>query len=590
MIFYDFEVFIYDWVMVALDMEKRSEIVITNDREKLCKFFEENKREVWAGFNSRHYDQWILKCILCDLNPKECSDYIVIYGRPGWSFAQSLFRQIKINNYDVMANGDRGLKTFEGFLGLNIKETSVPFDVDRKLTDKELQETVKYCQYDVEQTINVFLEKEKESEPFLAHMNLTKMAGGLNNISKTAPQLAAQILGAVRQDYNDEFNFDLPTTLKVEKYKEVVDWYSDLKNRRYYGADGKKNQLSIDIAGVPHVFGYGGIHGAIPQYTGEGLYINIDVLSQYPTLMINYGLLSRSVKSPEKYEELYDLRLERKKENNPLHKALKLALNSTYGAMKDPNNPLYDPLQANRVCIYGQLLILDLMEKLEEHAEIIQSNTDGILIKHPGGGNPDAWYSLIDDICYDWERRTGLTVEFLEYAKVFQKDVNNYILIDSKGGYKSIGAYLKKLTPLDYDLAIVNKALINFMVNDIPLGYTIDENNKLIDYQLVTKISNKYTHIIHGDEILKEKTIRVFASKRSKDLGVKKIHAKTGKPAKMANSPEQCFIDNGAVWHKKVPPYLDKNWYLNLARRRLNDFGIIEFDQINFSQGRKVII
>lgn len=38
-------------------------------------------------------------------------------------------------------------------MGNDIKETSVPFSIDRKLTDEEIAETVKYCKHDVEQTI-----------------------------------------------------------------------------------------------------------------------------------------------------------------------------------------------------------------------------------------------------------------------------------------------------------------------------------------------------------------------------------------------------------------------------------------------------
>ena len=54
-----------------------------------------------------------------------------------------------LNNYDVMLPLDGGLKSLEGFMGNDIRETSVPFDIDRKLTDAELEETVKYCRYDV---------------------------------------------------------------------------------------------------------------------------------------------------------------------------------------------------------------------------------------------------------------------------------------------------------------------------------------------------------------------------------------------------------------------------------------------------------
>lgn len=239
--------------------------------------------------------------------------------------------------------------------------------------------------------------------------------------------------------------------------------------------------------------------------------------------------------------------------------------------MKDKNNGLYDPLQANRVCVYGQLLLLDLIEKLEPHCQIIQSNTDGILVKM----NKYEDFDLIDDIAYEWEQRTHLTLEFDEYRKVFQKDVNNYIIVDSNGKYKSKGAYVKKLNNLDYDLPIINKALVEYMVHDVPIEKTINECNDLKEFQLVTKISNKYTHILHGDEYIKEKCIRIFASTNENDKGVTKIHATTGRPAKISNSPEHCFIFNDEVNGVKVPKKLDKAWYIDLAAKRLKDFGVM---------------
>jgi DNA polymerase len=250
--------------------------------------------------------------------------------------------------------------------------------------------------------------------------------------------------------------------------------------------------------------------------------------------------------------------------------------------MKDKSNPLYDPLQANRVCIYGQILLLDLIERFEPHCQLIQSNTDGILVRMPDGADPDEWFDLIDDIAFEWEQRTSLVLEFQEFKEVFQKDVNNYVIIpdgelfDEKGKprWKSKGAYVKKLSPLDYDLPIINKALVDYMVHGIPIEQTINACDELKEFQLVTKISGKYTHIQHGDERLKEKCIRVFASKDKKDAGVQKIHAKTFRPAKMPNSPLHCFLYNDDVNGVKVPDKLDKSWYIALANKRLGDFGI----------------
>lgn len=168
MLFYDFEVFKHDWLVVVMDMTAKKTHVIINSPEELEALYKANIKEIWCGFNSRHYDQWILKAILCGFDPKKVNDYIIIKGNPGWKFS-SLFNQYPLNNYDVMMNIDRGLKSFEGFMGNSIKETSVPFDIDRKLTEEEIAETVKYCKHDVEQTVQVFLQRKKDFE---AHIGL----------------------------------------------------------------------------------------------------------------------------------------------------------------------------------------------------------------------------------------------------------------------------------------------------------------------------------------------------------------------------------------------------------------------------------
>lgn len=592
-LFYDFEVFQYDWLVVVIDTVKKQEHDIINDAKSLETIYQANKNNIWVGFNSRHYDQYILKGILCGFNPKEINDFIILQDRAGWQFSKA-FNKIPLNNYDVMTGVDRGLKVYEGFMGNMIKESSVSFDIKRKLTDTELQETVRYCRHDVQQTIKVFLER---IDDFNAQFELLKMFNmPLSNISKTKVQLSAQILEAAKplKPYNDEFDISFPETMRIKKYKSVVEWYKNPANRKYniypLNPKSKKMQLEIEVAGVPTVFGWGGVHGAREKYVSEGYFINMDVASLYPSLMIRYNLHSRSC-NPQKFNDIVSLRLKYKHEKNPLQAPLKIVINGTYGAMKDINNPLFDPRQANNVCVFGQLLLLDLMEHLEPYCEIIQSNTDGILIRMPDGQNPDDFYSLVDDIAFEWEQRTGLKLEFDEYKRVLQKDVNNYVIVDFEGHYKSKGAYVKKLGTLDYDLPIVNKALIDFMVNDIPIEKTISNCDELKEFQQIKKISAKYDCILHGvfwNSIGKkkvadlskafevnEKCVRVFASKNQTDGGLMMIHSKTKKPAKISETPEHAFLYNEEVEGMKCPEQLNKNWYIELAEKRLKDFGVI---------------
>ena len=573
MIFYDFEVFKFNWLVVAIDVVERKTHVIWDDREKLEELYSKNASEIWIGFNSRHYDQYIFKGILAGFNPKEINDWIIIQDRPGWQFSD-LLRQFPLNNYDVMNGIDRGLKTFEGFMGNDIRESSVPFDIDRPLTDAEKAETEIYCTHDVEQTIEVFIKRKSDFEAQMGLLEMFHMP--LSNISKTKVQLSAEILEAKKRTYNDEFDISFPPTLQIKKYRHVVEWYMNPENRCYeYTTEKgtvKKKQLETIVAGVPHVFGWGGVHGAIERYSGEGYFLNMDVASLYPSLMIQYNLHSRSC-NPAKFNDIVETRLKFKHEKNPLQAPLKIVINGTYGAMKDKNNPLYDPRQANNVCVFGQLLLLDLMEHLEavQGLEIIQSNTDGILVKMAKYDDYDA----IDDICYEWEQRTGLKLEFDEYRKVFQKDVNNYVIVDDEGHYKSKGAYVKKLSDLDYDLPIVNKAMVDFMVKGVPVEKTIMSCDDLKEFQQVKKISNKYKYIQYGDEILKEKCVRVFASVRRSDGGLMKVHKFTGRPAKIENTPAHAFLLNDSVEGVPCPEKLDKKWYINMANKRLKDFGVI---------------
>ncbi|MEA4831590.1 MAG: hypothetical protein VB118_03115 [Oscillospiraceae bacterium] len=564
MLFYDFEVFQYDWLVVINDVTNKREHVIINDPDALEKLHKENINDIWVGFNSRHYDQYILKGILCGFDPKTINDYIIVKGNSGWKYS-SMLRDIPLINYDVMLSTDRGLKSFEGFMGNNIKETSVPFDIQRKLTQEELNETVKYCRHDVEQTIEVFLQR---SEEFNASRELIKLFNlPISSYSKTKAQLVAEICGGMGKKFDDnEFEFPIVPCLKLNKYKYVLDWYKNPENYDY------SKSLETVIAGVPHTFSWGGIHGAKKKNTESGVLLIADVTAYYPSIQLKYKFGYRNMSKPENFELMHNQNLRYKAEGNKKARApFKIADNSMSGQLKDKNSKLYDPRMNNAVCVNGQLMLLMLIEMVESYAQLIQSNTDGILLKLKSIDD----YDLLDDAVYEWECLTGMKMEFELFSKVFQKDVNNYILIGDDGKIKSKGGYVKKLSNLDYDLPILNKALINYMVHGISIEDSILKCDELKEFQLVSKISNKYTDIIHGDKKLKEKCIRIFASKLDSDAGVQKISARTGRPEKLTNSPEHCFIYNDEVNEIKVPYKLDKQWYIRFAKSRLADFGVV---------------
>ncbi|WP_137743404.1 hypothetical protein [Robertmurraya siralis] len=607
-IFYDFEVFSKSidpitgrafWLVVLVDYDSKKGKVIVNDLEQLHKYYNYFKDDIFIGFNSRNYDSHIFKGLLLGMDAGYINDKLIEEGKKGWEVVRDGYK-VQFNNFDIMPNPPVSLKTLEGFMGSNIKETSVPFNLDRPLTDEEINEIIKYCVHDVKETIKVFDARPEEFESQLQLIDAFELE--MKQFNKTKAQLSAHILEAKKHpNRGDEFDFILPDTLVLDKYNYVKEWYENPENKSYdeivetkngKGTKKQKRQLKTEIAGIPHVLGYGGIHGSRDNYVGEGIILCADIASMYPALIIEYNLMSRNVESVEKYRQIRDERLKLKAAKNPKQQPLKIVLNATFGTFKDQFNPLYDPLMSNSITITGQLLIVDLIEKVEPYCELIQSNTDGIYMKVDN-------YEMVEKvkkIAAEWEKRTRLELEWDEYVKIYQKDVNNYVLIDKNGKYKSKGAYVKKLNDLDYDLPIVNKAMINYFVKGIPIEETVLPCNTLREFQKIVKLSSAYKYALknctfskkkvmnektgkmrtvtswdENGEILQDKTFRVFASTREEDGAIFK-QKENKNPEKFANTPEKCFINNENILGVTAPDYLDKQFYVNLAQERIDQF------------------
>lgn len=561
--FYDFEVFKHDWLVVIINPVERTKTVIVNDKKKLEEYFYAHEKEIWIGYNNRRYDQYIMKAILLDFNPKEVNDYIIVKNLPGWQFS-SLFGHIKMINFDVMLRNDTGLKSLEAFMGNNIKETSVPFDIDRKLTTEEIEQTIFYCTNDVEQTIEVWLARKAEFDAAMGLVKIFKLP--LEYMGKTGAQRVAKILGGKGLKFDDEFEFPIVDTLRLRKYRAVRDWYKNPENHDY------KKKQKVMIAGVEHTLAWGGIHGALKQYYGEGVYLMADVTAYYPSLQERYKFGYRNMGNPDNFEKIHGENLRMKATGDKKARLpYKIADNAISGQLKDKYSPLYDPRDNNAICVNGQLLLVDLIEKLEPHIEqFIQSNTDGILIKLRSIKD----FDLTDDIVWEWEERTGMRMGFDIYTKVYQKDVNNYLLVAPDGHTKTKGAYTKSLSKVDYDLPIINKAMVDYMTNNTPVEKTIRDCNELVMFQKVVKLSGKYWRAWHNGKYMSEKCYRVFASRTTRDTYIGKCKESGATIEKFGNTPENCFIENGDINGKPVPSVLDKSWYVNLAKERLRQYGV----------------
>lgn len=569
--------------MVAINpMTKQTEIIV-DDVVKFRKFYEENKNDIWVGWNVRGYDTYIIKAILLGFNPKEVNDWIIVKNRKGYEFS-SLFNTIPLITYDAMPNIPVSLKVMEGFLGKNIHETSVPFDIDRPLTKSEIDETIGYCKDDVLNLIEVFIKRKTE---FDSHFSLVKEFNlPLSSLGKTQAQLAATILDAKKQRLNDEWEIRLPDNLRLGKYKHIGEWFLNPANHDY------DLKLTTKIGGLDSVIAWGGLHGGLNkfQYTckPDEVILDADIGQMYPNIMLEYDLQSRGISDKNKLKNILStsMRLKRegkKKEREPY----KRICNIVYGACGDKYNPMYDALHRNLVCVYGQVLIIDLIDKIEDIVTCLNHNTDGIffIVKKKD----------LDELkrrVREWEERSRLVMEYSEFNKFISKDVNNYLAITTDGKIHAKGAYVKDLNDLDYDLPIVNEALRNYMIFGTPVEVTVNSCTDFRKFQKVVKLSSKYKWVEHelgyvpsytprGKLIegysrtirYDNKAYRVFASKDVNDGKLLKCDGERN-PAKFGNTPDHCFIENGDIRQMAIPNKLDRQYYIDLAYKRLGDFGV----------------
>ena len=567
-IFYDFEVFKYDWLVVFKANDKF--IVIKNDVEKLKQYIKENEKSILIGFNNYHYDNVILAGLLTGKDPYELSKMIIKGDKP----------RLRLNliTLDVIQELPLGvgLKSSQANLGQSIVETPIDFNLNRKLTEEEIQQVVGYCMNDVDSTIEIFKLRKDYFQAKFEIVNEFKLP--VTNVKNTRAVLASKVLKCqkvkipndrLHVDYDPNINWDIIP-------REIKDFFAKCEYDFRCGGDYKEiesRKLNLNVCGVPHVYAFGGIHGAVEKYNATGNFLHIDVSSYYPSLIIVDNFMSRASAEPWLFRHLRDMRYKLKAEKNPRQLPYKILINATFGAMKSEFNNLFDPKQANNICINGQIILTQLIIELSPYCQLIQSNTDGIVVKYK-----EEDYQKIVDLVEDFGSRFNLTFDIDKVIKIAQRDVNNYAIqfengkIDAKGRFGKFagGNFMQN------SLTIIDRALVNYYIYDKPVHETVLEaykNNDLLPFQIVCKMGKTYDAMYYeiGDEgntkyVETQHVNRVFATNDKKYWGIYK--RKGDSYQKIANTSEHNIIHNNDIstFDKSK---LDLNYYITLCEKNL---------------------
>ena len=581
---FDFEVFAHDWIVVFKNKGTKEYFVFHNDNDGVFAFMEQEP--LLAGFNNKHYDQFILKAVLCGFTPeqvKDVNDFIILQGQQGWDHPVLQQYRVFFNQYDLMDDCQQGLslKAIEAHLGMDIRETTVSFDIDRPLNQEEIDQVVFYCKHDVDATDKL---DDIRSGYLRTKVNLGRRAGisEVKALYSTNAKLTAIMLRAQRKEWNDGRNYQYPPNLDISVVpKEILNFFEMIHDMSIPDDVLFKKKLNILIAGFPCTFAWGGVHGSLKSYHSKSskkrIIQNRDVSSLYPSLIEIYKYLSRNVPDPQLF---YDIRADRiaakHSGDKQAAKDLKLPLNTVSGAQENRFNDLYDPLPTRSMRISGQLFLTMLVMNLIKSCQTIKLlnfNTDGVMYEIDVSE-----LGVVDEVCHRWESITGFELETDDISEVWIKDVNNLLFTKRDGSVKKVGGYLnygiseKGAWNINNNHIIVKKALSEYLVNGTPVEETIYACDRLLDFQLVAKAGGKYSaafHQIHGELVEVQKVNRVYASADWTNGSLYKRHRETGSLEKIAGLPAWCIVDND---NSLTLDAIDREWYVRLARRYVRDF------------------
>lgn len=258
---------------------------------------------------------------------------------------------------------------------------------------------------------------------------------------------------------------------------ELKKVYAYFKSQTITETKGIFKGLNAVVNGFQLDFGLGGIHGSRHRESFKSdskyLIIDVDVTSYYPSLIINNMIEPAHVKGRfiPVYREIKADRLLYKK-GTMKNKLYKDALNGTFGRLNDKYSPLLDPVACMKTTLNGQLAICKLIEDVYKirQVEALQANTDGVTFM--------VRRTKLDkflEVCKQWELKTGLQLERVDYSRMWIRDVNNYIAeyqgtdkLKLKGTYDTDKEYHK-----DHSKMIVAKAAVDHMVKGVHFGNTL---------------------------------------------------------------------------------------------------------------------
>ena len=616
---YDIETFlsIFCVVFKYRDRYKTFEISERKDQyEELVAFLKEGalKRWFFVGFNNVRFDGQVLQWLMEAKEPfkkltgKTKAKHIM-------EFAQSVIEKINNKEFPPYQESKLSCQQLDLFLqahynnrarstslkwleySMNWKKIQdLPYKFDEVLSSDKFDDVILYCHNDVDATYEFFKKSEKMVELRFAQQAENLHLELFNKSDSSIGEMLFLDMMSDKLDMEKKYLKKMQTRHDFINLKDVILPYIKFETDEFNSVleffkeqtiteatkDALKHCLIFD--GMDYFYGLGGLHAArgnsIFQSDEDNIILSVDFASFYPNISIKNKFYPEHLS--ESFCILYEELFEKRKlipKSNPQNTAIKLLLNATFGKAGDEYSFLYDKFFQMAITVNGQLILSMLCEQLSkiEGVRMVMANTDGCELIVPKSKKREVY-----NVCLGIEELTQLQLEYDVYNKLFVRDINNYLSVNTKGKVKTKGAF-----DIDLELhknrseRIVPLAVKRYFVNNIPVEETVKnhlslenyedlENQGIYDFCIGKKIQSNQNYTIEdsGENIIKnikDKVIRFYVSTDGDYL--KKNYSDGRKEITVGGNKMTMFMD----YYDSENYNVDYDYYINQAYKIIHN-------------------
>lgn len=544
-------------------------------------------------FNGQDFDLPILFFALKGaplVKIKAACNHIIDGRLRNWQFEQEYGVQVPewINHVDLrepIPGVQISLKLYGGRLHSK-RLRDLPYPPDAVLTREQMIEVREYCENDLDTTIDLWNRARDPKDDIIALREQLTAETGIDMRSKSDAQIGEALVKSrveklmgrrvCKPDVlpGTRYKYQPPAFLRFQhpvlqtKFEEVCAADFVVLHDGSIGMPKALEGARVSVGRSTYSMGIGGLHSTEKSQavvaTDDTLLRDVDVISYYPSLILQCGLFPASMGShfQSVYKDIFNRRVAAKRHGDKTTaQILKIALNAVYGKLGSKYSVLYAPNLLMQVTVTGQLALLMMIERMEAAGiPVVSGNTDGVVM-----ACPSHLESAMRDVVRGWERDTQFETEETRYRALFSRDVNSYVALKEGGGVKTKGALASADITKNPTNEIAKDAVCAYLERSEPIAETVLRCKDIRKFVTVKRVTGGAT--FRGEHL--GRVARWYRSTRSTDAILYGPGKKLGHKVGGSDNAMPCM-----ELPDELPSDVDHGFYIGEAFDLLREIGV----------------